>query len=253
MTENTTNDAFLGGKVHALQPKKGFRSGIDAVLMAASVPARTGETVLEIGCGVGVASLCLDARVTGLQMTGVELQPEYADLAKQNAATAGAAMQVVCADLRNLPADLRQQQFNHVMMNPPYYDRAQGHASQNAGRDVALAGDTPLSDWLDIGVRRLAPKGTLTIIQHITRLPEVLAALTGRLGSVIVRPIAAHSRAAPGLFLLQAIHSGRAPFHMAAPLIMHGDLIKKGDAESYTPQVKAILRDGASFPIRDSH
>lgn len=239
--------------MHALQPKRGFRSGIDAVLLAATVPAKSGETVLEIGCGVGVASLCLDARVTGLRMTGVELQPDYADLAVQNATASQADLNIVCADLRALPADLRQRQFNHVMMNPPYYDRSHGHAANDAGRDVALAGDTPLSDWLDIGIRRLAPKGRLTIIQHMTRLPEILTAVTGRLGSVVLRPIAAHCDAAPGLFLLQATHSGRAPFHMASPLIMHGTHVKQGDTESYTPQVKAILRDGASFPVRDPH
>jgi tRNA1(Val) A37 N6-methylase TrmN6 len=75
--------------------------------------------------------------------------------------------------------------------------------------------------------------------------------MTGRLGSLVLRPIAADSDAAPGLFLLQATHSGRAPFHMSPPLIMHGSLVKQGDTESYTPQVKAILRDGASFPIRE--
>ena len=77
----TTNDLFLGGKVTALQPAKGYRAGIDAVLLAASVPAKAGETVLELGCGVGVASLCLAARVEGVEITGVELQPEYAALA----------------------------------------------------------------------------------------------------------------------------------------------------------------------------
>ncbi len=250
MTDDTSYDAFLGGKVHALQPKRGFRSGIDAVLLAASLPAKSGETVLEIGCGVGVASLCLNARVAGLAITGIELQSDYAELAKQNAATNKADFTIFCADLRALPTELRQKQFTHVMMNPPYFDRTQGHAATDIGRDVALAGDTPLADWLDIGIKRLAPKGTLTIIQHITRLPEVLAAVSARLGSIHLRPIAAHSSAAPGLFLLQAKHSGRGPFELMLPLVMHGNQAKQGDIESYTLQVKAILRDGASFSIR---
>ena len=251
MTAETTIDAFLGGKVHALQPKHGFRSGIDAVLLAAAVPAATSDTILELGCGVGVASLCLDARVTGLNITGVELQAAYAALATQNVASNNVLGTIICADLRSLPPELRQKQFSHVMMNPPYYDRAQGHAATNAGRDVALAGDTPLVDWLDVGIKRLAPKGTLTIIQHITRLPEVLAAVNGRLGSVICRPVAAHNQAAPGLFLLQAKHSGRAPFILSKTWIMHGADAAKGNVESYTPETKAILRNGASFPMHD--
>lgn len=251
MTAETTRDAFLGGKVHVLQPKRGFRSGIDAVLLAATVPALPSETVLELGCGVGVASLCLDARVNDLTLTGLEVQNDYADLAVRNATSNTANLTIICADLRILPADLRQKQFNHVMMNPPYFDRKQGHAAKDAGRDIALAGDTPLSDWLDVGIKRLAPKGSLTIIQHITRLPDVLEAVRGRLGSIIVRPISGHIDADPGLFLLQAKQSGRAAFRMTKPLIMHGADASKGDVESYTPEVKAILRDGASFPIGD--
>lgn len=237
--------------MHVLQPKRGFRSGIDAVMLAAAVPAQAGDHVLELGCGVGVASLCLDARIAGLGFTGVEVQPAYADLAAQNVASNGATAQVICADLRALPADLRQRQFTHVMMNPPYFDRSHGHASDDAGRDVAMAGDTPLADWIDVGIKRLAPKGTLTIIQHIARLPEVLQAMSGRLGSVMIRPIAAHQDVAPGLFVCQAKHSGRAPFVLSKTWIMHGADAAKGDVESYTPQTKAILRNAASFPMCD--
>ena len=251
MTDALTKDAFLGGKVHLLQPKRGFRSGIDAVMLAAAVPAGPGDHILELGCGVGVASLCVHARVPGVRLTGIELQTAYAELAQDNVTSNGADGVMICADLRKLPTTLRQQQFAHVFMNPPYYDRTQGHAADDAGRDLALAGDTPLADWLDVGIKRLAPKGTLTIIQHMTRLPEVMQAVAGRLGSVVLRPIAAHKATAPGLFLLQAKHSGRAPFVMSKPWIMHGADAAKGDVESYTPETKAILRDGASFPMRD--
>ena len=251
MIAETTHDAFLGGKVRVLQPKHGFRSGIDAVLLAAAVPAKPDETILELGCGVGVASLCLNARVKNLGLTGVEVQRDYADLAARNVTSNAADLTIFCADLRHLPADLRQRQFSHVMMNPPYFDRTHGHAAKDAGRDLALAGDTPLSDWLDVGIKRIAPKGTLTIIQHITRLPEVLSAVQSRLGSIVLRPISGHKDVDPGLFVLQAKQSGRAAFKMSQPLIMHGADAAKGDVESYTPAVKAILRDGASFPMRD--
>ncbi len=245
MTDTLTHDAFLGGKVMAWQPAKGFRSGIDAVLLAAAVPARPGQSVLELGCGVGVATLCLAARVQRLSVTGVELQPEYGALAQRNFPS----MKVVQADLRNLPADLRQQQFDHVMANPPYFDRAKGTAARDTGRDLALSGETPLADWIDVATRRLAPKGYFTLIQHITRLPEVLGLLHGRLGSMILVPIMPRPGRAPDLFLLQARQSGRAGFIMRPPLLMHGTDAHDGDRESYTPQVRAILRDGAALSL----
>lgn len=246
-----TRDAFLGGKVHVFQPRKGFRSGVDAVLLAASVQARAGDHVLELGCGVGVAALCLHARVPGLRLTGVEVQAAYAALAEKNAASNGAALQVVCADLRALPGALRQQQFTHVMMNPPYFDRASGPSAVDRGRDTALAGDTPLGDWLDVALRRLAPKGTLTLIQHITRLPEVLAHLQGRLGSLRLLPIAGRDSTRPNLFILQGRHSGKAPFALQPTLTLHAGASHQRDTESYTTAVQQILRDGAPLRIAD--
>lgn len=241
----TTTDQFLGGLVTAKQPTKGYRAGVDAVLLAAGVPAKSGETVLELGCGVGVVSLCLSARVSGLDITGVELQADYAALASENGLT------VVNADLRTLPADLRNRQFTHVMMNPPYFDRAAGSAAPDAGRDIAMGGDTPLADWIDVAAKRLAPRGYFTMVLRIERLPEVLSHLLGRLGSVVVRPVSARRGTAPHLFLLQARHSGRAPFRLMPPLVLHDGTMHDTDRENYTAEVRQILRSGAGFDLSD--
>ncbi|MGJ8622106.1 MAG: tRNA1(Val) (adenine(37)-N6)-methyltransferase [Yoonia sp.] len=249
MTEPLTQDDFLGGKLRIWQPAKGYRAGVDPVLLAASTPARPGDTVLELGCGVGVASLCLAARVADVKVTGVEVQPDYAALAQRNGDENKASFIVVRADLRHLPADLRQQRFAHVIMNPPYFNRSVGSASDNAGRDLALGGDTPLTDWITTGAKRVGPRGYLTLIQRIERLPEVLAALQGKLGAVIVRPIAGRRGRAPELFLLQARQEGRAAFRMAPTLIMHKGDSHDGDRDSYTPDVNAALRSGAELPI----
>lgn len=244
-----THDAFLGGRLRLWQPRKGYRAGVDPVLLAAAVPAAPGDTVLDLGCGVGAAALCLSTRVTDLRVTGVEVQPDYATLARRNAAENGLSFDVLNADLRRLPAPVRQMQFSHVIMNPPYLDRTTGPAASDTGRDLAFSGDTPLSDWIDIGIRRLAPKGHLTLIQRMDRLPDVVSALQDRLGSMVLRPIAARAGRAPDRFLLRGIQAGRAAFVMAPPLIMHEGASHQEDAESYTREVRAILRDGAKLDI----
>ena len=249
MTDDLTQDDFLGGRIRVWQPRKGYRAGVDPVILAASVPAKPRQTVLELGCGVGVASLCLAARVPNLAVTGAEVQTDYAALAQRNAAENALSFHVVNADLRALPADLRQRRFDHVIMNPPYYDRSTGTAATNQGRDVALGGDTPLTDWLQTGARRVGPRGYLTLIQRMERLPEVLAALEGRLGALIVRPIAGRVGKAPELFLLQARQEGRTAFRMAPTLIMHEGAMHTGDQESYTATVSGVLRSGAELPI----
>ncbi|WP_242650562.1 tRNA1(Val) (adenine(37)-N6)-methyltransferase [Cognatiyoonia koreensis] len=242
MDADLTHDAFLGGLVHIWQPKKGYRAGTDPVMLAASVPAQSGQSVLELGCGAGTAALCLHTRVAGLRLVGVEVQSLYATLAARNAAGTSADMRVITSDLRDLPADLRQERFDHVIMNPPYFDRAKGDASADQGRDLALGGDTPLADWLGVGIRRVGPKGYLTVIQKIDRLPDVMAAIRGRLGSFVLRPIASTPTSAANLFLLRARQEGHAPMRICPPLIMH-------DGNRYTPEVEAILRNAAELSM----
>ncbi len=249
VSEDLTQDDFLGGKIKVWQPRRGYRAGVDPVILAASVPAKTGQTVLELGCGVGVASLCLAARVPGLQVTGVELQADYAALAQRNAAENALPFDVVTADLRALPADLRNRRFDHVIMNPPYFDRTAGTTSDDTGKDIAFGGDTPLQEWLEVGARRVGPRGHLTLIQRMERLPEALDALTGRLGAFIVRPIAGRMGRTPELFLLQARQEGKTPFRMAPTLIMHQGDSHQGNKDSYTPLVSQALRSGAELPI----
>jgi len=243
-----TCDAFLGGRVQLYQPADGYRAGVDPVLLAAATPAQPGQTVLELGCGAGAASLCLHARVTGLSLTGVEMQPLYADLARRNAVLNGADMRVVDADLRHLPSDIKARGFDHVIANPPYYDRACSTSSLNAGRDMALAGDTPLSDWIDVAAKRLAPKGYLTMIQKADRLPDILTPLMARLGSVRVRAIQPRVGRLAELVIVQARKGGRAAFVMEPPLILHEGERHLRDGESYTAQVLTILREGGDLP-----
>ncbi len=248
----TLND-FLGGRVRLWQPLSGYRAGVDPILLAASVPAKRGQSVLELGCGAGAAVLSLMARVPGLQAAGVELQAPYADLAGRNAAENAARLEVIQADLTALPPDLKQRQFDHVIANPPYY-RAGAHSpSMDKGRSVALGGDTPLDHWFDAAAKRLAPKGYLHMIQKADRLPDMLISCFGRLGSIEVVPLAARSGRKAELVILRARKGGRAAFQLHPPLILHAGERHERDEESYTPQVSAVLRDGAAlacFPDR---
>lgn len=241
-------DAFLGGKVMLYQPVKGYRAGVDPVLLAAAAPARPGESVLELGCGAGQAFLCLAARVSGLSCTGVELQAPYAALARRNAAENGADAEVVEADLSALPSGLRQRQFDHVIANPPYY-RAGAHVqAQDAGRRTALGEETPLEDWVSIAAKRLKPKGYLTMIQRADRLPDMLTACTGRLGSLELLPLAPRTGRAAELVILRARKDGRAPFRLHAPQILHAADRHLKDGDDYRPEIVAVLKEGAALP-----
>lgn len=240
-----TDDAFLCGRLRLLQPRRGYRAATDPVLLAAACPARPGQSVLDLGCGAGAAALCLAARVPGLRLAGLELQPAYADLARRNAARNGIGLEVAEGDLAEMPAPLRRD-FDQVIANPPYYP-AGGTASPDAARDTALRAVTPVADWVSAALTRLRPGGWLTMILATPLLPEALAALPPRGGSALVLPLAPRAgRPAPRV-ILRARKTGRAPFRLLSPLVLHAGAAHSGDREDYTPEASAVLRGGGDL------
>lgn len=243
-----TCDGFLGGRLSVWQPRTGYRAATDPVLLAAAVPARSGQRALELGCGAGVASLCLLSRVPGLIATGIERQAAYADLARRNADANRLPLTVLTADLADLPADLRGTAFDHVLANPPYFRAGDGTRANDGGREAAFREETPLAHWIDAGLRRLAPGGWLTLIQLSDRLGDILAALAGRAGSVAILPIAARGGRPATRIVLRARKGGRAPLRLLAPFVLHDGDRHLRDGGDDTPAARAVLRDGAHLP-----
>ena len=238
--DDLSQDAFLCGRLHLWQPKKGYRAATDPVLLAAACPAAPGQSVLDLGCGAGAAILCLGLRVPGLDLYGLELQPAYADLARRNATENAVAVQVETGDLTAMPAALKRG-FDHVIVNPPYYPRA-GSPSPVAARDMALRAETPLSVWIDAASRRLNPGGWLTLIAGADCLPDILTALPPRLGSAAVLPLVPRFGRPALRIVLRARKTGRGAFRLLSPLILHDGPAHDGDRESHTPKVQAVLR-----------
>jgi tRNA1(Val) A37 N6-methylase TrmN6 len=250
-TIETTFDAFLGGRITLEQPTKGYRAGVDPVLLAASVPARAGQSVLELGCGTGAALLCLASRVEDLDLRGIEMQPHYADLCRANVDANRFGATIYTADLRALPADLTALSFDQILANPPYFQRNAGYSSPHEDRDIAFGGATKTQDWLDVAYRRLKPKGWLTLIQKADRLPEILRALDARFGSITVTPIVGRHGRNADRFILRVRKHGMTPFALNAPVVLHQGDTHLRDGEDYHPNIKAVLRDGAQFPFPD--
>ena len=239
--EQLSHDRFLGEKLVISQPIDGFRAATDPVLLAAACPAKTGASVLDLGCGVGTAGLCIMSRVK-VTCWGLEVQPDYADLARHNAAQNNVNMQVITGDLTAMPTPLRDMSFDHVVTNPPYFGA--GKRAPNAGRAIARQEDVTLEDWIGAALRRLKPKGWLTLIHRAERLPEVILALKNRAGGVEIKPLAPRAGKAANRFILRARKGSRSVSKLHNPLILHEGLAHDVDRDSYSPEAKAILRHG---------
>ncbi len=231
---------LLGGRVRHDQRADGHRSGIEPVLLAASIPAREGARVLEGGSGAGTALLCLAARVAGITGVGIERDPAQAALARENIAANG------FSDLQVLHGDLAVLQpegvFDHAFANPPWH-AAGGTASPDAGREAArraVAGLFAL--W---AVRLAAPlrhRGTLSFVVAAAVLPQCLAAMTeARCGSVAVLPLWPKPGRPARLLLLRAVKGGRGPCAVLPGLVLH-----RPDG-GYTEAAEAVLRQGTAL------
>ena len=235
-----TSGHLLDGRVRYAQPRQGFRSGIEPVLLAASVPAKSGEHVLEGGSGAGAALLCLAARVPGLQGVGIEQDATLVTLATRNAtANDWSGLRFVAADMAS-PPDLGV--FDHACANPPYH-MAQGTPSPDVSRRAAKRASADLlAVWAATLARHLRPRGTLTFILPAALLPAGTEAFAGAgCRPTAMLPLWPRAERAAKLLLLRGVKGTRAPFRVLPGLVLH-----TADG-GFTPEADAILRLGQSL------
>ena len=249
-----SEDDFLGGRISLLQPKKGHhRSGTDAVLLAACTPARPGELVVDLGSGVGAAGLCVAARVGGLRLLAVEIDPDVAAIAATNIARSAqylAAASVICCDvaLRGEPrklAGLTENLAHHVIANPPYYRPERFQTSPNEARATAhMLTDEGMEPWFRTAVSILKSGGTFTVVQRADELPALLKLMEGRFGGVTVQPFSPREGEAAHRVVVQGKKQSRAPFRLLPAIALH-------DAGTDTPGacVEAVHRHGAAIDL----
>jgi tRNA1(Val) A37 N6-methylase TrmN6 len=247
-----TDDGFLGGRLNILQPEKGYRAGIDAVFLAATIPCRGGDTLFEAGIGTGVAALCVAARVSGVHVTGVEVASRYAMMAEQNAKRNGLAerIRVIHGDIKDaLRRDLVDWpvhgSFSHAFANPPYLDVDKAQASPNGLRAVAKMGEPQdLELWVRVLATMVALRGTATVIHRAETLGRLLTAMEERFGDIRVAPLFARDGTAASRVIVQGIKGSKGPLQLLPGLVLHGA------GSHFTPEAEAILRDGLAWRLR---
>jgi FkbM family methyltransferase len=250
-----TDDAFLGGGLRVLQPKDGYRAGIDAVLLAAAAPVRAdrSQRVLDVGAGVGVVGLAVAHRVPRADVTLIEREPALCDLARTNIARNGLGerVRVVQADVSRRLDDLPQLQadaegFDHVLANPPYNPQGSGTVSAEAlkaASNVMPGGN--LARWARLMVAMACPGGSATMIHRADAVGEVLAAFAGRFGGLLVYPLYPREGKSAIRVLVQGTKGSNAPVQLRPGLVLHAA------GNSFRPEVEAVLRHGAGLSLKE--
>lgn len=242
--DEVTDDAILNGRLRLLQPRRGHRFGHDAILLAAAVPAQSGERAIELGAGVGAASLALLSRIAGLEAVLVEIDPSLSRLAAENITRNGFSerARVVTLDAEAPPETFRgvgiePGSFDHVLMNPPFNDASQ--PSPDTMRRLAHQGPRGLlASWVATARALLTGAGRITLIWRADRIDEVLEILHDGFGAVSVIPVYPAPERIAIRVVVTAIRGSDAPQRTLKGLTLNGSDGRPSD------EAEAILRRG---------
>ena len=242
-----SRDGLLGGRVTILQPAGGYRAAIDPVFLAAAVPARPGETVLDAGSGTGAAALALAARLEGVGVVGLDSDPGFIALARNSAEESGLARSIrfVEGDLLSPPPDLTPGGFDHVMANPPYLAAGSGNPPADAAKRAATVESAArLDDWLGFLLAMARPGGTVTVIHRFDRKGEVIAGLGGDNAALVVFPLWPKKQGEGAKrVIVQAQKGEQGETRISEGLVLHND------DGSYTPEAEAVLRHAGPLTL----
>jgi tRNA1(Val) A37 N6-methylase TrmN6 len=246
-----TDDAVLGGRLTLRQPARGHRFGHDAILLAASTPGAAGEVAVDLGAGVGAAGLALARRVPDIKVRLVEIDPELAGLARENAKRNGFgdriaahALDVAAPSAAFAAAGLDPGCADRVLMNPPFHEAGRAQASPDPRRRTAhVAPAGAPATWLVTAARLLRPGGTLTVIYRADALGELLGALGPTLGAIAIQPVHPKPGGAAIRILLRATKGRSAPLSLLQGIVLNNE-----DGHP-SPEAEAVLREAAELPL----
>ena len=246
-TSDVTCDRLLGGRLRLYQPRHGYRVAIDPVFLAAAVPVVRGDRVLDVGCGVGAASLCVALREPGCRISAVEANRDLVRLAVENVAANAMTgrVDVMVGDLIRPPSRLAPGSYHHVMMNPPYLEDGNATPSPIPGKAMANIESTArLGDWLRFALMMTRNGGTVTVVHRADRLDGLLAELYGRAGGIVVFPLWPDRTSRPAKrVLVRAVKGSATPMRLAAGLVLHEP------GGGYSEAADQILRHAAGLPL----
>ncbi|HVY50774.1 MAG TPA: methyltransferase [Devosia sp.] len=239
----STRDAFLDGRLTIAQPLRGFRAGLDSVLLGAAA-GRAEGALLDLGAGSGVAALVALTYHPGLAATLVEADAQMAALAAENAQANGlaervrvAGVDVTASGRARSAAGLKAEAFASVIANPPFFAAERGTRASSRGAQARQMSAAALDLWVKTAAAHAAPGGETIFIHVAEALAELLTSMTGRFGAITVLPLTPREGEPAHRILVRGIKGSRAPLTLLGSRALH-----LSDGRHFRAEFEAILR-----------
>jgi len=233
---------LMDGRVQLTQSMNGLRASTDSVLLSSIVQTQQGQSVLDMGCGTGSVGLCVNERLKGLELhlTGIDIQDQMIGLAKGNAVENGinGRSHYIVGDVADKTV-FEAEAFDHIVMNPPYYDEGTRQKSPDAAREKAYTGD--LKVWIASSLHWLRQGGSINMINRADALSDILSYMDGKFGAIEVWPVYSKPNEPAIRVLVRGLRNRK------TPMTIHPSIILFDDDGAPSAQSQSILRDGAGL------
>jgi tRNA1Val (adenine37-N6)-methyltransferase len=220
-----TLDTLFGGRLKVFQKKRGYRFSIDSLLLAHFAEPHPDDRIIDLGTGCGIIPLILFFRKKPKQITGVEVQPSLADLARRNAVLnrCSSRFQVWEDDLRKLGQRVKRESFDLVLTNPPYRRVGSGRVNPHAEKAIARHEvQATLEEVLQATHYLLKDKGHLVMIYPASRFADLMKGLSNfHLEPKRLQFVHSHEKDEARLVLVEALKEGHAQVKILPPFFLY--------------------------------
>ena len=210
-----------------IQSPDAFRFGTDSVLLADFASPRNRDICVDMGCGTGAIALIMLMHNPTIKVTGIEIQPEIADMARRSAVLNGVTgrFDVIDTDMRTAHEQLGRGKFSLAVCNPPYFKA--GGALLSVADKVRIArheGDISPEDIAASAARLIKNGGRFAVVYPAPRALEMMRAMEDNsIAPKRVRTIHGVAGRAPKHILIDGIKGAAPGLHWLEPLVLRDE------------------------------
>lgn len=240
-------DELWRGGPRFMQTKESFKLSTDSVLLSDFANMKQVKNCLDLGSGAGVLCVLLAVKNSNASLTGIEIQPDFAELSSRNLSENGMEGRagIINADLREYRSLIKAESFDLVVSNPPYFAENSGYSATALHRASAREEKScSLSDICAAAKWALRWGGSFALVHRPERLSEVLCAMTeAGIEPKRLRMVSHSALKAPSLVLIEGKRGGGKGLKIEAPLIL------TNSDGSDSDEVQKIYKRGAYAPV----
>lgn len=208
-----------------IQDENRFCFGMDAVLLSGFARVKKGDHVLDLGTGTGIIPILLEAKTEGEHFTGLEIQPDSADMARRSVALNGLQdkIDIVTGDIKEASDLFGASSFEVVTTNPPYMIGQHGIANPDEAKAIARHEVLcTLEDILRESARLLKPGGHFFMVHRPFRLAEILSKMVEyRIEPKRMQLVYPFVDKEPNMVLIEGLRGGKSRITVEKPLIVY--------------------------------